>query len=236
MTDVAARFCRYELRTMDVDAAYAFYRRLLGPDFWTDALSVLPLPEQAVALGAVPHWLGHLSVENVAATAQRFISRGAIILGPPPHAAGVPCILRDPFGAVLALTPAPCRAARNGCVPWHMLHVRNETDAFAMYAQLLGWIAVGSRASEEEGWREQPFSWNETTAPAGSVADTATLPGIHPHWMFFFRTETLEESRATVRHLGGLALPVIERADGSRVAACEDPQRAAFGLYHMPKR
>jgi predicted enzyme related to lactoylglutathione lyase len=109
-----------------------------------------------------------------------------------------------------------------------MLHVVNERDAFAVYADIFGWTPAGTRAFGEEQ-REQMFAWDADGA-AGSIANTAASPGVHPHWMFFFACGSLEESCRTVRELGGLTLPVVERPDGSRLAACEDPQRAAFGL------
>jgi catechol 2,3-dioxygenase-like lactoylglutathione lyase family enzyme len=38
------RFCHYQLRTTDVDAARAFYSDLLGAHFWEDNISVGELP------------------------------------------------------------------------------------------------------------------------------------------------------------------------------------------------
>jgi predicted enzyme related to lactoylglutathione lyase len=226
---MATRFCRYDLRTTDVERARAFYSRIAGADFWSDTLGIGPLSEQARARGALPHWLGHLAVDSVSTTAQRFLARGATPLGPPPPSECAPRVLRDPFGAVVALAP-PHRTLDHQRVAWHMLHVVNETDAFPVYTEIFGWTPAGARAFGE-GQREQMFAWDADAAPAGSVANTAASPGVHPHWMFFFACDSLDESLRTVRELGGLTLPVVERPDGSRLAACEDPQRAAFGLY-----
>jgi predicted enzyme related to lactoylglutathione lyase len=68
-------------------------------------------------------------------------------------------------------------------------------------------------------------------AAAGCIANTAGLAWRPPHWMSCFGYDSLEESLRTVRELEGLTLPMVERPDGSRLAACEDPQRAAFGLF-----
>ena len=54
---------------------------------------------------------------------------------------------------------------------------------------------------------------------------------MHPQWLFFFRTPDLDSALARVRELGGLALPASTLPEGHRVAACDDPQGAAFGLF-----
>jgi predicted enzyme related to lactoylglutathione lyase len=59
----------------------------------------------------------------------------------------------------------------------------------------------------------------------------ARLPQVHSQWLFFFATENLDKSLAQVRSSGGLTLPVVKTAEGNLVAACDDPQGAAFGLY-----
>jgi len=230
---VSNAFCRFELRTTDPDAARSFYDRLLGPELWGHDIEVGTLPPQAVARGAVPHWLGHIAVENVDTTVERFVTRGATPLGP---RSGVPCILRDPFGVIVALTQGRWAETRNSRVPWQMLHVSDETQAFAVYADIFGWKPLRTFDIEGAPRGVQAFTWNQTTRPAGSVANTASSPGVHPHWMFFFRCEALENSLAIVREFGGLTLPAIKQPDGSRVAACEDPQGAAFGLYQASGR
>jgi predicted enzyme related to lactoylglutathione lyase len=106
----AARFVRYELRTTTVDEARAFYAELLGGDLWGDDVGIAPLPDQALARGARPHWLGHLGVGDVDGTVNRLVALGAQQLGPTVRGASAShAIVRDPFGAVVALnsTTAP---------------------------------------------------------------------------------------------------------------------------------
>ena len=68
------RFCRFALRTTDVPAARLFYRLLLGDD---DA-DIGPLPAEAIARGARPHWLGQLGVADVESAARAFVEKGAL--------------------------------------------------------------------------------------------------------------------------------------------------------------
>lgn len=75
------------------------------------------------------------------------------------------------------------------------------------------------------------FTWDGTAQAVGSAANVARLPHVHPQWLFFFRTENLDEALARVRAGGGLTLPAVVTAEGSLVASCADPQGAAFALY-----
>ena len=76
----------------------------------------------------------------------------------------------------------------------------------------------------------QLFSGAAGGAPLGSIAGTARWPGVHPHWLFHFPVDDLEGAVARVRSLGGTALQVHAFPGLGRLVACEDPQRAAFGL------
>jgi len=225
------RFCHYELRTTDVDAARAFYSDLLGARFWEDSISVGELPAQAAARGAPPHWLGHIGVDDVVGTMLRFVQSGATQLGPAARTGNdAGAILRDPFGAIVALTstsPTP-RADRVG---WHLLSARDEALAFATYAELFRWTSLQALDLGPERGRHVTFTWDGTTEAVGSTSNVARLPHVHPQWLFFFPMENLDESLARVRTSGGLTLPVVVTADGNLVATCDDPQGAAFGLY-----
>jgi len=71
---VTKRFCRVQLRTTDVASARAFYAAVLGDGVATD---IVPLPDEAAARGAPPHWLGHIGVDDVDASARAFVERRA---------------------------------------------------------------------------------------------------------------------------------------------------------------
>lgn len=175
------RFCHYELRTTDVDAARAFYGDLLGTRFWEESISVAELPAQAAARGAPPHWLGHIGVDDVAGTMLRFVQSGATQLGPAARTGNevARAILRDPFGAIVALTswnPVP-RADR---VVWHLLSARDEARAFALYAELFGWTSLQALDLGPESGRHLTFTWDGTTEAVGSTSNVARLPHVHP--------------------------------------------------------
>jgi uncharacterized protein len=228
-------FVRYELRTSDPEVGRAFYTEVFGAEFWNSgAVRTARLPERAAAAGAPPHWLGHIGVKDVEQTVSRITALGAERLGPVQIGADGSCraILRDPFGAVLAL----CSANVDSCetaVAWHLHHSKDHESSFAWYARFFGWnrgevIDLGPRQGSH-----RMFTWEESGKIAGSMADTARLPGIHAQWLFFFPVSEIQASLAKVRALGGGTLEPMQTAHHDWVAPCNDLQGAAFALYQF---
>ena len=162
----------------------------------------------------------------------RLVDAGATRLGPPPpngrDSGGV--VLRDPFGAIVALTPVTA-APPEACVAWHLHTSRDEEAAFELYSGILGWTALERQDLGERG-RHVTFTWGDAQ-PAGSTCDMARRPHVHAQWLYFFPIANLDAALARVRELGGLTLPATTTPEGSRVVACDDPQGAAFGLYEI---
>jgi len=229
-------FHRYVLRTTDLVAARAFYADAIGlvlPDGMAagSALEAWPLHERALARGAPPHWLGQIAVDDVPAMVTRLCALGGEALGPTVQARDGTSFatLRDPFGAVISVRE---RGASTGDAPvvWHQLHTRDAERAVAVYHQLFGWTQIQTLDAPEPVGAVRLFAWNETGAPVGAIGDTARLPGVHVHWLFFLPVGDIDRAAARVRALGGTAMEPVALRDGMRLAACEDPQGAAFGL------
>jgi catechol 2,3-dioxygenase-like lactoylglutathione lyase family enzyme len=70
------RFSRFTLRTTDVERSRGFYAAVLGAAFWGPDVVAVPLPAAAAARGAPPHWLGHVSVDDVAEVVARGLDHG----------------------------------------------------------------------------------------------------------------------------------------------------------------
>jgi predicted enzyme related to lactoylglutathione lyase len=230
-------FVGYDLRTTDPDAAQAFYSGVLGRDITqgdgdpTSILSIWPLPEQARARGAPAHWLGQIGVHDVEATARRWVELGGERLGPMIHTKGRTAfaVVRDPEGAVVAVratTERPLAAP----VAWHQLHARDRDRAWAIYAELFGWTHTETLEATGLPGGLQMFAWDDSGTSVGGLANTARMPGVHAHWLYCFRVEDLDRSVAEVRAKGGTVGNLAVLPSGDRIAPCEDPQRAAFGL------
>jgi len=229
---IFAPFCRVELRTTDVNAARAFYATLFGHD----RAAIWLLHEQARARGAVPHWLGHINVGDtarLAAVTNEFVTRGAVQLGPAlaTDDRGHFTVLRDPGGAIVALAAPP----QPGSAPvlevaWSVLNTNNVAVARANYRALYGWDIAESATVGPHGAYHEFSSSAAASARVGALADIAGRPGVHAHWLHFFRTESLDDAVAATRRAGGTALDLTPGPSGARIAVCEDPQGAAFGL------
>jgi len=229
------KFDRVELRTTNAEAARAFYGSVLGHDRGV----IWPLHEQALARGAKPHWLGHLEVEDLDLAAAQFVARGATPLGPtrPAHHGGRSAVLRDPGGAIVALSTLPSqppgREGRGLGAIWHVLNTNDVTRAAANYCELFGWSLTTELDLDGLG-RFQQFAWQSGGESVGALGDIADRPGVHPHWLYFFEVEAIERALAATRAAGGVALEPITLPNGARVCVCDDAQGAAFALFQRP--
>lgn len=233
-----SRFCHYQHRSIDPQVAYAFYLALLGPDIlFRSDLSFAPLPERAALAGAPAHWLGFLGVADVEHTAARIASLGGERLGPTPpvDAAPAAAVVRDPFGAVLALCP-PTAALRPSPFAWHVLHTNDHGAAFSMYSGLFGWFrAEGPTPELSDDLGEQTvFQWEASTPAEGFITSAARSPKTHPHWLFCFRVPDMRSALDRLNALGTGEIVAAESRLGAVVVAAEDKLGGAFALYQPP--
>ena len=98
------------------------------------------------------------------------------------------------------------------------------------WGELFGWAQTETIDHPDLVGGHRLFAWKEGEAPVGSMGNTGRWPGVHPHWLFYFPTSDLDRAVARVRALGGTATDPMALQPGSFLAACEDPQGAAFGL------
>jgi len=69
-----------------------------------------------------------------------------------------------------------------------------------------------------------------TATSAGSISGVEGRPEVHPHWLFFFGVPSLDTTLERTRRHGGTVIGPITLPNGVRIAACDDPQGAAFGV------
>lgn len=220
------RFERFELRTTDVAAARAFYTALLGED----VAEIVPLPAEAAARGARPHWLGHLGVDDVEGAARGFVERGATRLGPTRARSdgGEVALVRDPGGAVVALASRSATPSRLEVV-WHGLNTGDLARARTSYCELFGWQMTERRDLGPLGVFFE-FGWAAGEASVGAMADITGRPGVHAHWLFQFGVVALTPALELVRARGGIVAGSFAPPGGPQIAVCDDPQGAAFAL------
>jgi uncharacterized protein len=223
-----SRFCSYELRTTDPDAARTFYEAVIGGDL----PPIGPLTERARSLGAPAHWLGHVAVPELEKTVARFLAEGGVELGARARLpdGGELVVLRDPFGSVIAVRPLT--ETSSGLVGWHQLHTVDHEKAFDFYNACFGWRGVDALAQGDNRWLV--FAWDSVHPPAGTIGNSARLSHVHPHWLYYFEVPSLDDALEKAKQRGAeLLRGPIRLRTGSRIAVLHDLQRAELGLLEQ---
>ena len=121
MTTIPSKFVWYDVMTSDTKAAGSFYESVMGWDTRDSGMAdrsytifsmgparvggLMPIPEEARAMGARPGWMGYVGVDDVDACAARLKAAGGAVHRPPEDIPGVGrfCVVADPDGAAFIL-------------------------------------------------------------------------------------------------------------------------------------
>jgi predicted enzyme related to lactoylglutathione lyase len=252
VVDSHGRFVWYELITTETEAAKSFYADVVGWDtgevsmpgttytlFSVGDVSVgglMKLPNDARNMGAKPHWIGYVEVDDLEATNDRLKRLGGAVHVPPTDVPNVGrfSIVADPQMATLALLeclqPGQQRHVPPdtlGRVGWHELLAADWKKALAFYSELFGWqkaeANVGARGTY------QRFSVGGQTI--GGVVTTKPPKVPVPFWLYYFNIGDIDAAAKRVRVGGGQILNgPVEVLGGSWIVHCRDPQGAIFAL------
>jgi predicted enzyme related to lactoylglutathione lyase len=249
------RFVWYEHITKDPKAAIAFYSDVIGWQtqpfgegnsytMWVGSQGplggVIELPEQAAKMGTPPHWMGHVQVENVDATAALVKELGGQIHHGPEDipTVGRFAVIADPQGAFLSIfQPSGDMmtlhdSSKPGEFCWSELVTSDSAAAFAFYAKLFGWKAIEEMNMGDMG-TYRIFGLGDVrvggmmTAPKGS-----NMPAM---WGYYTQVSNLDVAveRATKRGAKVINGP-MEVPGGARIAQLLDSQGAVFALHYLP--
>ena len=121
MTGKAGHFVWYDVMTSDTKAAQSFYCSVIGWDAKDSGMTdrsytlfsagpvmvggLMPIPDEARAMGARPAWTGYIAVDDVDAYAERVKAAGGAVHRAPDDIPGVGrfAVVADPHGAVFIL-------------------------------------------------------------------------------------------------------------------------------------
>ncbi len=254
MVDYRGRFVWYELTTMDMEAAKAFYTKVVG---WGTQDASTPgsaytlftagnatvgglttLPEDARRAGAKPIWIGYVGVDDVDAVADRIVRFGGSIHVPPMDIPSISrlSVVTDPQMAAFALlrwhNPSPEQPPAldgPGGVCWHELFAGDWEKAFAFYQEVFGWQKADAGTGALGTY--QMFSAGGETI-GGMFTKPSTVP--IPFWLFHFDVGEIDAAVERALAGGGKVLDKPVEVPGGWVARCIDPQGAMFAL--MGKR
>jgi predicted enzyme related to lactoylglutathione lyase len=247
------RFVWYDLMTTDPEGAKAFYTAVTGwgTQVW-DAMSytmwtvgetpiggTMKLPEEAVAGGARPHWLGYVTVPDVDATTARAQELGATVMVPPTDipSVGRYSVLADPQGALIAAyTPESVGPEPEGMPPvgefsWHELATTDLEAAWGFYQDLFGWEKMSDTDMGPIGIY-RIFGRRGTTM-GGIFRKPAEMPG-SPGWLHYARVADVNAAVEAVKQQGGQVLNgPMEVPGGDWVAQILDPQGAPAAVHQV---
>jgi predicted enzyme related to lactoylglutathione lyase len=238
--------------TSDIKAAESFYRIVIGWDAKDSGMTdrsytifsagptmiggLMPIPEEARAMGARPAWTGYILVDDVDAYEIRVKAAGGAVRRASEDIPGVGrfAVAADPHGAVFILfkgasdgerEPAPHGAP--GHVDWHELHAGDRESAFAFYSGLFGW-------TKAEAIDMGPMGLYQTFATGGAPVGgmmTKTPETPMPFWWYYFNVDAIDAAATRAKDAGGQIINgPMQVPGGSWIVQCIDPQGAMFAM------
>lgn len=255
MSENHGKFCWVELSTTDVDAARSFYGEVVGwsvrsvpmpgmdyamwikPGSEDAAGGVSVLAEEAKAMGAPPHWLLHVAVDDIDATLAKATELGGTVLLPhtPIPGYGAFAILADPQGAAIGVfkgnddSPVPGIEATLGGIAWHELMTSDLAGAQAFYGPLFGWETIDTMDMGEHG----PYAMFGASAEqmwGGMMKRTDGMPSA---WTPYFNVPDADVAATRTKAMGGQVFVTMDVPAGGRITMGMDPQGAVFAVHSM---
>jgi predicted enzyme related to lactoylglutathione lyase len=254
MSDMHGKFVWYELMTTDTAAAASFYGSVLGwtvssagmgsPDYQIFEVpepkrgvgGLMALPDELRAIGVPTNWTGYVAVDDVDATAARFLALGGSVRRPPSDIDGVGrfAVVADPQGAVLIIfkplprddVPPEPPMGTPGFVGWHELSARDGASAFDFYADVFGWTKDMAMDMGAMG-TYQTFAHNGQMI-GGMMTMTPDMPVVA--WGYYFNVAGIDAAIDRIKAGGGTVLNGPMEVPGGFVAQALDPQGGYFAV------
>jgi uncharacterized protein len=252
---VTGNFCWVEANLEDLEKARGFYGELFG---W--AAQTMPMPQgeysifhlggkhvaglmkladEAKKMGAPPHWLNYVAVDDTAAMTDKAKGLGAKVLLPPMQVGpGTMSLIQDPTGGVLALwntkqSMGTFLWGESGSLCWTELHSTDVETARKFYTSLFGWatdvMPMGS------------FDYivikNGDQMIAGMMQQPKEMAGAPSMWGAYFSVPACDKTVEKATKMGGTVLvPPTDIPDTGRFATLQDPQGAVFSILQPAPR
>jgi len=202
---------------------------------------VMELPEEAAEMGALPHWLCFINVDDVDASAAKVTELGGQVFRPPSDTpeGGRFAVVADPQGAVFALytsnqaVPEEEQPELDGLFHWHELNTTDDAAARIFYTELFGWQETAAHDMGPDFGVYWMFGLRGSTY--GGMSRSASVTGVPPHWLPYLKVADLDAAVERFKANGGQVINgPMEVPGGGRMAQCRDAQGATIGLSWSP--
>ena len=255
MAGTQSPFVWYEFMSSDVAASKAFYSKVVG---WstedmpmpgmtytllrigdTQVGGMMKLPQEGIAAGMRPGWVGYVRVDDTDRAAAKAQQLGSKILMPPTDIPNVGRIamISDPQGAALYLFK-PAQAGERavsrepGQIGWHELHTNDWPKAFEFYTAMFGWLKGDGMDMGPMG-TYQLFTINGV--PSGAMFNSPAAQAAR-YWLYYFNVGDIDDAVKRVGGGGGKIMNgPMEVPGGGWIVQAADPQGAAFALLGSRK-
>ncbi len=251
---VPGTFCWVDFSAHDMNAAKSWYAELFGWEvaesdtqggppyamFLKDGQVVAGLGQmndEMKSAGVPPIWNSYVSVEDVAATAQRVEQHGGKVMVPPMKVldAGWLAFFTDPTGAMFAAwQPGQHHGAQvvneHGALSWNELATPDVEAAKGFYGEVFGW-----------GYEAQAMpEFEYTSCKVGENYNGGIMPmagpqweGVPPYWGVYFGVDDADAMADKVAKAGGkVVVPPTDIMPG-RFAVVQDPQGGTFTIMKL---
>ena len=243
------RFVWHEHLTKDPQAAIAFYSEVIGwktqpfgdegYTMWVGSQGPLggtmKLPDEAAKMGTPPHWMGHVRVEDVDASAIRIKRLGGKVYKEPEDipTVGRFAIIGDPQGAAISLfKPNGAMALHDVSVKgefcWNELMASDQDAAFKFYSELFGWSKIDEMDMGNIG-TYLVFGVGEERI-GGIMKQPKGMP-MPPMWVYYVEVSDLESALARATGKAATVMNGPMEVPGGRIAQLMDPQGAMFAMH-----
>lgn len=252
-------FVWYDLLTPDPKAAVRFYASIAGwkiqpfgdqsgPDpysMWVGSQGplggVMILPEEAKKMGAPPHWVSHVQVDNVEETLKKVRALGGQIYHDVEQipTVGRVALIADPQGAPISVfTPLDAMSlhdsTKHGEFSWCELLTTDHRAAIDFYSKIFGWEVTGAHDMGPLG--EYMLYGHNGVTLGGMFTKTADMP-MPPMWIYYLHVDNMDEAVKTAVAGGAQVLMgPHEVPGGDMITQLLDPQGAMFALHSVPDK
>lgn len=223
MTSKPAPFIWHDLITTDVEAAKAFYAKVIGwsmqsfpeHDDYTvlsaDNVGVggiMAMPADACECSAPACWHSYIAVDDVDVYADRILSGGDAVIRP---GADIPnvgrfALVAEPQGTVFIIfkpqggqTMPSAAPTTPGLVGWNELHATDGLKAFDWYSEMFGWTQSRDMDMGPMGIYRLFATGGEPVG--GMMTKMPEMP--KPFWAYYFNVESIDDAIKRTTKAGG---------------------------------